>query len=52
MLYSAITGKPVFFPPNRELSEHQKRVTVEKLEPLPYKGHKMFRLEERAKIIG
>lgn len=51
MLYDIQTGKQVFIPKNKELTEHQYRTTVEKHDPLPTKHDRFFRLEERARIV-
>ena len=47
MLYNR-KGQQVHIPANKELSDGQRRALREKLEPLPHKGHKMFRLDQRA----
>jgi len=47
MLYNK-QGQQVNFPVNHLLSDATRRTLTEKLEPLPHKGHKMFRLEVRA----
>ena len=50
MLYDP-SGKQVHIPHGKELSDNQKRDLREVKEPQDYHGHKMFRLEERARII-
>lgn len=50
MLYDQ-QGNRVHIPRDKELSDFQKRTLREKNEVLDHKGHKMFRLEERASII-
>lgn len=52
MLYDNITHQQVIIPKGKEMSDHMKKSVTEKLEPLPHKGNKMFRLEERARVIG
>ena len=49
MLYDK-AGNQVFVPKNKEMSDHMKRTHDEKLEPLPHKGDKIFRMEERAHL--
>lgn len=51
MLYDQHSGKQVHVPHGKELSDNQKRNLREVNEPQDYHGHKMFRLEERARII-
>ena len=51
MLYDAKTMQPIFINPKKEMSDHMKRSVVEKLDVLDHKGHKFFRLEERARMI-
>jgi len=50
MLYDQ-QGKQVHIPHGKELTDTQRRNLREKNEVLDHKGHKMFRLEERASII-
>jgi len=50
MLYSKLTGKQIHIDPRRALTDNEKRTTRELNEPLPYRGHHYFRLEERAII--
>ena len=50
MLYNKKTGQPVSIPARHELTDNQKRNVIEKLEPLPTKHDKFFRLDQRAKI--
>lgn len=47
MLYNS-QGQQVHIPANKELSDSARRALREKLEPLPYKGHQFFRLDQRA----
>lgn len=51
MLYDQHSGKQIHIPHGKELSDNQKRDLREVKEPQDYHGHKMFRLEERARII-
>ena len=50
MLYDQ-QGKQVHVPHGKELTDTQRRTLTEHNEVLDHKGHKMFRLEERASII-
>ena len=50
MLYDQ-QGKQVHVPHGKELTDTQRRTLTERNEVLDHKGHKMFRLEERAHII-
>ena len=50
MLYDQ-QSKQVHVPHGKELTDNQKRNLREVNEPQDYHGHKMFRLEERARII-
>jgi hypothetical protein len=50
MLFDKTTKQQVFVPAKKELSDHMKSITIEKLWPLPIKNHPFFRLEERATI--
>ena len=47
MLYNR-KGEQVNIPAHKELSDSTRRALREKLEPLPYKGHQFFRLDQRA----
>ena len=49
MLYNR-KGEQVHIPANKELSDGQRRALREKLEFLPHKGNKMFRLDQRANM--
>ena len=51
MLYDQHSGKQVHVPHGKELTDTQRRTLTERNEVLDHKGHKMFRLEERASII-
>ena len=48
MLYDAKTHQSIFIQKGKELSDHQKRSVIEKLEPLPTKHDSFFRIENRA----
>lgn len=50
MLYDQ-QGNKVHVPHGKELTDTQRRTLTERNEVLDHKGHKMFRLEERASII-
>jgi len=50
MLINKFTKKEMIIPGNRELSDHMKRITIEKCVPATHKGHAFFSIEQRAKI--
>lgn len=50
MLYSKQTNQQVHIDQRRALTDNEKRNTREVNEPLDYKGHAYFKLEERAVI--